>query len=98
MFGIENICQRDKMMLCCSCDVTDEVPQHRSLTMYGATWCPHCERQKKEFEGSDINVSYVWCDKGGICPTFVQSYPTIVFADGRMLHGFTTAEVIESHF
>lgn len=55
---------------------------------YGASWCPHCARQKALFMKSVKIVPYVECAKGGagspqtqVCiDAKIQSYPTWEFA------------------
>jgi hypothetical protein len=61
----------------------------KGATMYGAAWCPHCQREKARFGDAFKYVPYVECpqnmqlclDKG------VQGYPTWIFSDGTRLEG-----------
>jgi len=68
----------------------------KNITMYGAAWCPHCQREKKAFGDSFRLVPYVECpdnpqkclDKG------INGYPTWIFPassagkpDGKKLEG-----------
>jgi len=53
----------------------------KNITMYGAAWCSHCQREKKAFGDSFRLVPYVECpdnpqkclDKG------INGYPTWIF-------------------
>lgn len=62
--------------------------------MYGAFWCPHCQRTKAMFGSAAQYLPYVECStpdgKGQtqVCiDKKIQSYPTWVFADGHTLNG-----------
>jgi len=46
--------------------------------MYGTTWCPHCQDQKKAFGDSFQYVTFVDCDKNAAdCNTAgITGYPT----------------------
>jgi glutaredoxin len=61
----------------------------RGLTMYGAYWCPHCQREKKAFGDAFRLVNYVECTKEtALCTEKkVLGFPTWIFADGRRLEG-----------
>lgn len=63
--------------------------KEKGLTMYGAKWCPHCQREKKAFGDSFKYIPYVECpDQPKICLDLkVDSYPTWIFPDGRRLVG-----------
>jgi uncharacterized membrane protein/glutaredoxin len=66
----------------------------RGVLFYGASWCPHCQEQKRLFGASASRLPYIECSLGG--PTSpqsaacrsagVQSYPTWVI-DGRAMVG-----------
>lgn len=57
---------------------------------YGASWCPHCQEQKKLFGASEDRLPYVECSPGGprgavassCISAGVTTYPTWVFPDG----------------
>ncbi len=57
---------------------------------YGASWCPHCQDQKKLFGSSVKRIPYIECSPGGpqapqaqICKDHnIQSYPTWII-DGQ---------------
>ena len=61
---------------------------------YGASWCPHCQEQKRLFGASASRLPYVECSPGGrtappsaACRRAgVQTYPTWVI-DGRAIVG-----------
>jgi len=61
----------------------------KGVVMYGAAWCPHCQKEKAAFGGAFKFVKYVECpedpklclDKG------VEKYPTWIFSGGRKLEG-----------
>ena len=72
----------------------------KGAKFYGAFWCPHCQKQKAMFEGSD-KLPYVECStpdaKGQleVCTAAgVNSYPTWIFADGSKLPGETPLETL----
>lgn len=61
-----------------------------TTTFYGASWCPHCARQKALFLSSAKNLPYVECSTAGagspqtqICiDENITSYPTWQFGEG----------------
>ena len=61
----------------------------KGLTMYGASWCPHCQRVKASFGTSFQYVPYVECvDNPDVCAREnIEGYPTWVFKDGRRYEG-----------
>jgi thiol-disulfide isomerase/thioredoxin len=68
--------------------------------MYGASWCPHCAAQKKDFGDAFEKVTYVECaipgdpqDQTQPCKDAkIVGYPTWVFADGSRVSGEQTLE------
>eukprot|EP00586_Coscinodiscus_wailesii_P017601 CAMPEP_0172502044 /NCGR_PEP_ID=MMETSP1066-20121228/155904_1 /TAXON_ID=671091 /ORGANISM="Coscinodiscus wailesii, Strain CCMP2513" /LENGTH=242 /DNA_ID=CAMNT_0013277147 /DNA_START=142 /DNA_END=867 /DNA_ORIENTATION=+ len=69
-------------------------------TMYGAFWCPHCQRQREMFgrEAWD-RIPYVECDPRGVnadaplCVSRgVDGFPTWRFGDGRTVSGEMSLE------
>ncbi len=68
--------------------------KERGAKFYGAFWCPHCQNQKKLFEGAYGYLDYIECStpdgKGqlDICnQESISSYPTWKFADGSVVSG-----------
>ena len=66
----------------------------KGIKMYGASWCPHCQEQKKIFESSQKYLNYVECSttdgKGqtDICKNNqITSYPTWELSNGTKLVG-----------
>jgi hypothetical protein len=65
---------------------------------YGAHWCPVCRRQNAYFEEHADSLPYFECydgarseGKNGDCRELgIRSYPTWVFADGRVQPGAMT--------
>lgn len=61
----------------------------KKVTMYGAEWCPHCQREKALFGSSFKYVPYVECpentqlclDKG------ITGYPTWMDSNGKKYEG-----------
>ena len=57
---------------------------------YGASWCPHCQEQKRLFGASEDRLPYVECSpggpRGGVASSCVSAgvttYPTWIFPDG----------------
>lgn len=72
------------------------------VKMYGAWWCPHCKNQKDMFGKSFRYINYVECAEPGTrqgqtreCQDAgVESYPTWVFPDGRVVRGEIKPEKI----
>jgi hypothetical protein len=64
----------------------------QDVVFYGASWCPHCEEQKRLFGASEGRLPYVECSPAGpkapqsnSCRRAgVQSYPTWV-VNGRVI-------------
>ncbi len=72
----------------------------KGAKFYGASWCPHCQNQKKLLEESK-NMPYVECatsDGNGqlqICADKkIEGYPTWIFADGSRQSGEVSLEVL----
>ena len=61
----------------------------KKITMYGAAWCPHCQREKRLFGSSFQFVPYVECpDNPQLCTEKgITGYPTWIFPDGRRFAG-----------
>jgi len=66
----------------------------KKITMYGASWCPHCQAQKKMFGDSFRLVQYVECPENiKLCfEKGVQLFPTWIFDDGRKFEGAQSLE------
>ncbi|MFM8658954.1 MAG: thioredoxin domain-containing protein [Candidatus Nitrosotenuis sp.] len=71
----------------------------KNIKMYGASWCPHCQEQKKMFGASQKYLDYVECStsdgKGQteICKNNqITSYPTWELANGTRLVGSLSFE------
>jgi len=69
----------------CSSDITPgkfdsfaKCLTEKNVTMYGTTWCSHCNAQKKLFGNSFQYIDFVDCDKTpGTCKIAgVEGYPT----------------------
>jgi glutaredoxin len=50
----------------------------KNVTMYGTSWCVHCQAQKKLFENSFQYIHFVDCDKNvqTCVDANVNGYPT----------------------
>ena len=61
----------------------------KGAIMYGAAWCPHCQREKKGFGEAFKYVSYVECpDNPKLCTEKgISGYPTWILGDGTKLEG-----------
>lgn len=62
----------------------------KGAKFYGASWCPHCNNQKKAFGSAASDLPYVECSEGGTrnqrqecTDAGVKGYPTWKFANGR---------------
>lgn len=61
----------------------------KQVTMYGASWCSHCQNEKREFGSSFKYVPYVECPKDPkrCLELGIQGYPTWIFGDGKRVEG-----------
>jgi uncharacterized membrane protein len=89
--------------------MTRELAEHlkeSGALFYGASWCPHCQEQKRIFGASASRLPYIECSPGGrpnapqaaVCNAAgVQSYPTWVI-NGRAIAGrvMTLAELADA--
>jgi len=66
----------------------------KNITMYGAAWCPHCQKQKALFGQSFKYVPYVECpDNQKLClDKGINGYPTWITSDGKKVEGEQTLE------
>jgi len=66
----------------------------KQVTMYGAYWCPHCQRQKQMFGDAWQYVPYVECtqETQKCLDMEVKGYPTWIWPDGKKLEGELSAE------
>jgi len=64
----------------------------KGMTMYGAYWCPHCQKIKKMFADSFQYVKYVECTvETQLCTDKnVAGYPTFIWGDGSRSEGELT--------
>ncbi len=55
----------------------------KKITMYGASWCPHCQNEKRAFGDAFRFVPYVECaaDPDRCLKAGVKSFPTWIFPD-----------------
>lgn len=71
---------------------------NKSIKMYGAYWCGHCNSQKAAFGKSWQHVTYVECAVQGdpnaevaACEEAgIRGYPTWLFPDGTRMEGEMT--------
>lgn len=66
----------------------------KDIKMYGASWCPHCQEQKKMFGSSQKYLDYVECStndgkgQAEICKNNqIISYPTWELSNGTRFVG-----------
>jgi hypothetical protein len=77
-------------------DAFAECISEAGAKMYGASWCSHCNNQKKMFGESVELMPYVECSSatGGqlkVCSDVnIEAYPTWRFADGSEIVGEAT--------
>lgn len=64
----------------------------KGVIMYGAYWCPHCQRQKQLFGESFSKINYVECTQEvqRCQEQKINGYPTWIFADGSRIEGEAT--------
>jgi hypothetical protein len=68
--------------------------REEGVLFYGASWCPHCQEQKRLFGASADRLPYIECSPAGpnapqspACSRAgVQTYPTWII-DGRAIVG-----------
>ena len=68
----------------------------KKVVMYGAEWCPHCQKQKALFGSAFKYVSYIECpDNPKVClERQVKGYPTWIFPNGHRFEGEQSLEEI----
>lgn len=61
----------------------------KGAKFYGASWCPHCQNQKKMFGDFAKDLPYIECtEKEKECKDAnITGYPTWIFADGKRQSG-----------
>ncbi len=61
----------------------------KKVTMYGASWCPHCQAQEALFGDAFKLVPYVECPNNPqqCLAIGVQGYPTWILPNGQKLAG-----------
>jgi len=61
----------------------------KGYIMYGADWCPHCQKEKEAFGEFFANINYVECPKEPqkCLMAGIQKYPTWIISDGYSLTG-----------
>lgn len=63
------------------------------VKFYGASWCPHCNRQKEDFGDSMKYINYIECASPGGGQTEecenarITAYPTWEFEGGKRMVG-----------
>jgi hypothetical protein len=70
----------------------------RGVTMYGASWCSHCQNQKLQFGDAFRFVNYVECTKEiKLCTDKnIQGFPTWDFNGGERLVGEQSLEKLSA--
>lgn len=73
----------------------------KGATFYGAFWCPHCAKQKKNFGTSAKLLPYVECstpDSEGVTQVCkdagIAKYPTWQYADGTRVEGVQSVKTL----
>jgi thiol-disulfide isomerase/thioredoxin len=66
----------------------------KGAVMYGAYWCPHCQKQKTIFGPSFRYITYVECTENvkKCLSEKIEGYPTWKFPDGTVLMGEQSIE------
>jgi len=66
----------------------------KGVKMYGAVWCAHCQKQKKEFGDAFQYITYIECDPKTDLESAkkcvdakIEGYPTWRFSDGTEVAG-----------
>lgn len=70
----------------------------KRVTMYGASWCPHCLDQKNDFGSSFQYVPYVECSTNpkACVDAGVDATPTWILGDGTRLIGRQPLEALSA--
>lgn len=70
----------------------------RGVTMYGASWCSHCQNQKLQFGDAFRFVNYVECTQEiKLCTEKnIQGFPTWDFDGGERLVGEQSLEKLSA--
>ncbi len=75
----------------------------QEATLYGAYWCPHCQREKDLFGPSAKYLPYVECatrdnwKQRPFCANYnISKYPTWLFKDGSRLTGDVSPEQLSA--
>lgn len=68
----------------------------KGAVMYGAYWCPHCQKQKAMFGDAVKFLNYVECtEEPEKCTNAgIQAFPTWLFAGGIRLVGTQSFEAL----
>jgi glutaredoxin len=81
-------------------DVFAQCLKDSGAKFYGASWCSHCQNQKKLLEESK-NMPYVECATSDgnkqlqICTdNKIEGYPTWIFADGSRQSGEISLDIL----
>lgn len=76
----------------------------KGVRMYGATWCPHCQEQKKMFGDYFRHIEYIECDSNTPdnqvekCRSDnIQGYPTWVFPKDAFTPGRRSLEELAKY-
>lgn len=70
----------------------------KQITMYGAVWCPACQKQKKLFGDAFKYIPNVECpdDPQKCIAQGIEAYPTWEFPSGEKLVGVQTFETLST--
>ncbi|MBI4098462.1 MAG: hypothetical protein HY437_00320 [Candidatus Magasanikbacteria bacterium] len=84
-------------------DVLAQCLTDKGVKEYGAYWCPHCQKQKKDFGNSFRKITYIECGLPGGAKAGqtlecdqanIKGYPTWVFPDESRLEGPQTLQTL----
>ena len=72
-----------------------------NMSMYGASWCPHCKAVKSDFGLAFRFINYTECDENTIgaepekcAAANIEYLPTFIFADGGRLFGEVSFSIL----
>ena len=75
--------------------------KEKGVKFYGASWCGHCNSQKKMFGDSEKFLPYIECSNPDrttlkeCTDAGIDGYPTWVFPDGKRQSGAMTLEQLK---
>lgn len=82
---------------CASSTPTKEVSSNNDITLYGVSWCPHCQHARQYFKAKgisfkDYDVEESTQNRKAFEKLGGDGYP-LIFVNGTRIDGFDEAEI-----